>query len=122
MANTYTWGLQSSPLVAKSLDGLTNVVVAVHWNVTATSDQKDPNGNFYTAYRYGGPLALGSPNPDSFTSFNTVTIVMVNGWVQAALGSDQVAALQSGMDAEIAADIAAAANPATPVPMALISQ
>jgi len=126
MTNTVIWGLQSPPLVVSSLDGLTNVITAVHWCVTAISDQKSDVAPqdflppvYYWAYRYNGPLQLGAPNPASFTPFEQVTLAMVNGWVQDALGADQVAALQSGMYAEIEAKIAADANPSTSVPTPL---
>ena len=115
MTNTYKFGLQSPPLVAKSLDGLTNVIVAVHW----TYDAMDDTGE-YAAHRYDGPLELSVPSPANFIPFEQVTPDMLNGWIAAELG-DRVAVLQAGMDADITAQIAAAANPATPVPMELVA-
>lgn len=126
MTNSYAWSLQAPPLVAASLDGLTNVVSIVHWQVVATSPTAKPGvtpTQYYTARRYGGPLSLGAPNPAAFTPFDQVTLPMLMGWVQTQLDADApgtVAALLASMDAEIAAAIAADQNPATPKPMALI--
>jgi hypothetical protein len=112
MTNTYTWGLQSAPLVAPAVDGLTNVIVAAHW----TYDAVDPTGK-YREHRYG-EVQLAAASPASFTPFASVTAAMLYGWIAEALG-DQVAAMQTSMDAKIAAQIAADANPATPIPMPL---
>ncbi|MGC8534854.1 MAG: hypothetical protein ACP5QR_04900 [Rhizomicrobium sp.] len=125
--NTYAWSLQGPPLVCASLDGLTDVVSAVHWQVVATSTTAKPGVTpmqYYTARRYGGPLSLGAPNPASFTPFASVTLATLMGWVQTQMEANEagsVKALTDAMDAEIAAAIAADANPATPKPMALVA-
>jgi hypothetical protein len=126
MSNTYNWDLQGLPLVSPSLDGLTNVVREVHWCVTATSDQMvtatNIDGKKYqshiTASRFGGPVQLGAPNPGTFTPFPPPLADIV-GWYQAAMGEEQVADIIKSLDAEIEAKVKAAADPSTPVPMAL---
>jgi len=127
MSNTYDWNLQSAPLVSPSLDGLTNVVREVHWCVTATSDVMETLTNQMTgkkyqspiaAYRFGGPVQLGAPTPAAFTPFPPPLADIV-GWYQAALGEEQVADIIKALDTEIEAKIKAAADPSTPVPMAL---
>lgn len=114
MSNTYTWALQSAPLVSKSIDGLTNVIREVHWCVTATDEKTETS-----AYRYGGPVQLGAPSPAAFTAFEKTTLADVVGWYQEVLGKEQIEALTKSMDDEIEAQIKADADLSTPVPMAL---
>ena len=124
--NTYDWNIQGPPMVSPSLDGLTNVVVSADWCVTATSDQMEtvqmdngPVEKPITAYRYGGPVALGAPSPAAFTPFEDTTLADVIGWYKDAMGKEEVDGIIKSLDAEIAAKIAAAADPSTPRPMPL---
>ena len=101
-------------MVSPSLDGLTNVIVSVDWCVTA-EDEKTK----ITAYRYGGPVALGAPSPAAFTPFEQTKLADIVGWYQAAMGEKEVDSIIKGLDDEIEAKVKAAADPSTPVPMAL---
>ena len=88
--------------------------------MTYTIAQKDAKGNYFTAYAYGGPEPLPAPNPASFTQFpGNVTENDVANWYKAAMGDERVADIIKALDDQIVAKITAAADPSTPVPMAL---
>jgi hypothetical protein len=56
---------------------LTNVVETVHWTYTATEDDN-------TASVYGS-IAVGTPDPATFTDYSLITKEQVIEWVSAVL-------------------------------------
>ena len=52
MANTYAWDCKTVD-VYTTHDSHSDVVYNVHWRLTATSDQKDSEDNFYVASSIG---------------------------------------------------------------------
>jgi hypothetical protein len=103
MSNTYTWSikqLECSPLE----NGQSNVVSNVHWCVTAISDQNETiklvDGTTistpYSAYVCGvQPLTYTTGTP--FTDYFNLTETTVVEWVQAAMGSEQVSAIEESL-------------------------
>ena len=64
MSITYTWAFPQFD-VAKSEDGLTDVVKVIHWTYLGRDGE-------YTANAYG-TVSLGPPNPDDFIPYADLT-------------------------------------------------
>lgn len=97
MAVTYTWIIAQLDCVPQQ-DGLTNVVSTVHWRMRGVDGE-------HTAEVYGSVALPGPGQP--FVAYEDLTPPQIEGWVEAALGEEQV---QSYRD-NIAAQIAALLNP-----------
>jgi hypothetical protein len=102
MAQSYKWNCKTvdvHPLEA----GNSDVVYNVHWSVLATSDQKDSEGEFYSASGYG---TQSVPAPEgAFIPFADLTEADVEAWTKAAMGQEEVASLYAGLDAQIEQEI-----------------
>ena len=85
---------------AVSQDGLSNVVTIVHW--LCSKADGDYSGSSY------GAVALEPPG-ESFVEWADITEDMAVGWAKAAMGNDEVAAVEASIDAQIAEQ----ANPTT---------
>jgi len=76
-----------------SQDGHTNVVNTVHWRVSKTDG--DHSGSSY------GTVGLEAPS-GTFVEWDDITEETAVGWAKAALGDEQVAAVEASIDAQIA--------------------
>ena len=104
MAISYTWDV-STVDTYPTKDSKSDVVHNVHWRLKATDDtNKDSNGNNWTAEVYGSQL-VDTSDLSSFTAFADLTASDVQGWVEAALGADEVTAMKASLDANIAEKI-----------------
>jgi hypothetical protein len=104
MAISYTWDV-STVDTYPTKDSKSDVVHNVHWRLTATDDtNKDSDGNNWTADVYGSQ-AVDTSDLSSFTAFADLTASNVQGWVETALGADDVTAMKASLDANIAAKI-----------------
>ena len=104
MAISYTWDV-STVDTYPTKDSKSDVVHNVHWRLTATDDtNKDSEGNNWTADVYGSQ-AVDTSDLSSFTAFADLTASDVQGWVEAALGADEVTEMKASLDANIAAKI-----------------
>lgn len=93
MTTTYEW-VVSQMDTAPSLDGLTDVVVTVHWRRNAMAVDGDKT---YYADTYGA-MACATPSSTDFTAYPDLTFEQVCGWLDA--GND-VPALDANLDAQI---------------------
>ena len=101
MAISYEWNV-STVDTYPTKDSKSDVVHNVHWRLTATDDaNNDAEGNPQTASVYGSQ-ALDTSDLSSFTAFADLTASDVQGWVEAALGADEVTEMKAGLDAQIA--------------------
>ena len=101
MAISYEWNV-STVDTYPTKDSKSDVVYNVHWRLKATDDtNKDSDGNNWTADVYGSQ-AVDTSDLSSFTAFADLTASDVQGWVEAALGADEVTELKSSLDAQIA--------------------
>jgi len=101
MAIGYTWDV-STVDTYPTKDSKSDVVYNVHWRLTATDDtNKDSDGNNWTASTYGSQ-GVDTSDLSSFTAFADLKASDVQGWVEAALGADEVTALKARLDAQIA--------------------
>ena len=101
MAIGYTWNV-STVDTYPTLDSNADVVYNVHWRLTAEDDaNQDADGNNWTATSYG-TQSVDTSDLSSFTAFADLSASDVQGWVETAMGSDDVTAMKSGLDAQIA--------------------
>lgn len=92
MAVTYTWSVVQMDAYPEE-DGYTDVVFNVHWTL-AGIDQT------YQGYAYGSQGV--SINPDEpFTPYADLTEAQVIGWVQDAMGPEQVASYEANVAQQI---------------------
>lgn len=103
MAISYSWSFPTLDVVYNEVDPVDgqpvqNVVTAVHWIYTATEDT-------FSASTYS--VAQMQPPGVPFIEYDDLTPEIVQGWVEAALGPDQLAA----MDESLASQIEAQKNP-----------
>ena len=101
MAINYTWDV-STVDTYPTKDSKSDVIYTVHWRLTATDDtNKDSDGNFWSSYNYGSQV-LDTSDLSSFKAFADVTVSDAQGWVEAAMGADEVTEMKAGLDAQIA--------------------
>ena len=99
MAINYTWNV--STVDVKEIDGNADTVFNVHWRLTGTDDaNNDADGNPQAATVYG-TQSLDTSDLSDFTAFADLTASDVQGWVEAAMGADEVQAKKDGLDAQI---------------------
>lgn len=103
MTVTNTWAVAQMDAYPK-LDGETDVVFTVHWTLTGTDGT-------YTGSVYGSVGVTADPDAP-FTPYADLTQDQVIGWVQRALGAEQVTAYE----ANVAQQIANLANPPVVTP------
>ena len=70
-----------------------DVVYNVHWRVTKVDEE-------YSATTYG-TQTLSTSDIGDFVPFDELTSDMVKGWVINAMGEEEVANLETGLDAQI---------------------
>jgi len=101
MAISYTWNVNTCDTYP-SKSGKSNVVHTVHWRLTGTDDSNnDADGNPQAETVYGAQ-ALDTSDLSSFINWSSLKASDVQGWVEAALGSDEVTAMKASIDASIA--------------------
>ncbi len=103
MAINYTWDVKT--VDTKTIDSNTDTVFNVHWRLTAEDDVntvEDMDGNNVpaTATVYG-TQELDTSDLSDFTAFADLTVSDVQGWVEAAMGADEVQAKKDSLDAQI---------------------
>ena len=88
----HTWTIAAMDYDVSS-GGKTNVVTQLHWRCTKTDG--DHTGSSY------GSVGLESPG-ESFVEWADITEETAIGWAKAAIGTDQVTAIEAAIDAQIA--------------------
>jgi hypothetical protein len=103
MAISYNWDVNTVDVYPTDEDH-TDVIYNVHWRLNATDTQVDAEGNPYTTSVYGTQV-LDTSDLSNFTDFDSVTSSEVQGWVESAMGEEEVQSLKDGLDANIAGQI-----------------
>jgi hypothetical protein len=100
MAINYFWTI--NPLDAyPTASGEIDVVFTAHWQLHAT---EETNGITYAAQSIGTQgLTYQSGSP--FIPFNELTLETVQGWVENAMGNEQVNSIKTGLANQIANQI-----------------
>ncbi len=100
MAINYTWDCKTVDV--KTIDDNTDTVFNVHWRLTGTDDaNNDAEGNPQTASVYGS-IGLDTSDLSSFTAFANLTNDQITGWVESAMGEDEVAEYKANISNQIA--------------------
>ena len=103
MAISYEWNVNTVDVYPSEGD-YTDVIYNVHWRLNATDTQVDTEGNPYTASVYG-TQTLDTSDLSGFIDFDSVTSAEVQGWVESAIGEEEVQSLKNNLDANIAGQI-----------------
>ena len=103
MAINYTWDVKTVDV--KEIDGNVDTVFNVHWRLKAEDDAntvKDFLGNDVpVSTSVYGTQSLDTSDLSDFTAFADLTTSDVQGWVEAAMGEDEVQAKKDNLDAQI---------------------
>jgi len=87
-----TWDIVALD-ATKTVGSLSDVVTAVHWTAS------DADGD-YGGYDYGS-VGLAEADSGSFTAYADITKANAIAWAKAALGSDEVTAIETRIAAQI---------------------
>tara|TARA_Y100001938_G_scaffold33440_1_gene45858 strand:+ start:147 stop:485 length:339 start_codon:yes stop_codon:yes gene_type:complete len=96
MAVTKTWNvvaLDSAPTEGS----LKDVVKTIHWTATGT---ETVGSDTYTGSSYGS-IGLEAPDASDFTDFASITKDNAIAWAKAAIGTDEVTSIESGLESQI---------------------
>jgi hypothetical protein len=92
MAITYTWSVVQMDAYPEE-DGETDVVFNVHWTLAGIDGT-------YQGYAYGSQGVTIDPDVP-FTPYEDLTEAQVIGWVQDAMGAEQVASYEANVAQQI---------------------
>jgi len=96
---TYDWNCKTVDCYPEQ-NNEADVVYNVHWIVTGVSDQKDTQGNFYSATNIG-TQTLDTSQITNFIPFEDLTNDEVVAWTKGAMGATQVTAIETNIDKQI---------------------
>jgi len=96
---TYDWNCKTVDCYPEQ-NSEADVVYNVHWIVTGTSDQLDPEGNPYSATNIGTQV-LDTSSITNFIPFDQLTNDEVVAWTKGAMGDQQVAEIESNIEKQI---------------------
>ncbi len=100
MAINYFWTI--NPLEAyPTASGENDVVFTAHWQLHAT---EEVSGSTYAA-QYCGTQGLTYQSGSIFIPFSELTLNVVQGWVENAMGEEQVNTMKTGLANTIANQI-----------------
>lgn len=87
------WNCKTIDVYTHEHNGHEGVIWNVHWQVS--KGEGDLSASSY------GTQSLNTEELENFTPLADVTEAMVQGWVEAAMGEDAVADLESNLDSQI---------------------
>ena len=95
-----TWDIAALD-ATKTVGSLSDVVTTVHW--TASDSETVGSGDsavVHSGYRYGS-IALAEADSGSFTAYADITKDNAVAWAKAAIGTDEVTAIETSIAAQI---------------------
>ena len=95
----YNWNCKTVDCYPEQ-DNEADVVYNVHWIVTGTSDQLNPEGVAYSATSIG-TQSLDTSQITNFIPFDQLTNDEVVAWTKGAMGDEQVASIESSIQNQI---------------------
>ena len=100
---TYDWNCKTVDCYPEQ-NSEADVVYNVHWIVTGTSDQVDPEGNAYTSTSIGTQM-LDTSTITDFIPFADLTNAEVVQWTKDTMGTEQVDQIEAGIESSINEEI-----------------
>jgi len=91
-----TWSVASLDST-KTVGSLSDVVTQIHWTA---SDTETVGENTYTGSAYGS-VSLAEADSSSFTAYADIKESDAVTWAKAALGTDEVTAIETGIAGQI---------------------
>ena len=91
-----TWSVASLD-ATKTVGSLSDVVTTVHWTAT---DSETVGSDTYTGSSYGS-VGLAEADSSSFTAYASISESDAVTWAKAAIGADEVTAIETGIAAQI---------------------
>ena len=91
-----TWSVASLD-ATKTVGSLSDVVTTIHWTA---SDSETVGSDTYTGSSYGS-VGLAEADSSSFTAYASITESDAVTWAKAAIGTDEVTAIETGIAAQI---------------------
>tara|TARA_R100001126_G_scaffold78262_1_gene46836 strand:- start:290 stop:616 length:327 start_codon:yes stop_codon:yes gene_type:complete len=91
-----TWNVVSLDST-KTVGSLSDVVTTVHW---IASESETVGSNTYTGSLYGS-IGLAEADSSSFTAYADIKEADAVTWAKAALGADEVTAIETGIASQI---------------------
>ena len=91
-----TWSVSSLDST-KTVGSLSDVVTTVHWTA---SDSETVGEDTYTGSSYGS-VGLAEADSSSFTAYGSITESDAVAWAKAALGADEVTAIETSIAGQI---------------------
>ena len=95
-----TWNIVSLD-ATKTVGSLSDVVTTVHWTA---SDSETVSGVDHVGSHTGsayGSIGLAAADSGSFTAYADITKDNAIAWAKAAIGSDEVTSIETGIAAQI---------------------
>ena len=96
---TYDWNCKTVDCYPEQ-NNEADVVYNVHWIVTGTSDQLNPEGIAYSATNIG-TQSLDTSQITEFIPFDQLTNDEVVAWTKGAMGDEQVASIEASIQSQI---------------------
>ena len=96
---TYNWNCKTVDCYPEQ-DNEADVVYNVHWIVTGTSDQLNPEGVAYSATNIG-TQTLDTSQITELIPFDQLTNDEVVAWTKGAMGDEQVASIEESIQSQI---------------------
>ena len=104
MAINFEWDVSDCE-VYPNKDGLSDVVHKVHYELKGVDDTNiDSNGKNYFAVSRGR-VYLDTSDLSSFINWSSLSASDVQGWVENAMGADNVASVKSAIESDISNQI-----------------
>ena len=97
MAISYTWDVSQCDVYPQK-SGKSNVVHAVNWKLTATDDAHQDKDGVDISSTVISVQNIDTSDLSSFINWSDLTASDVQGWVETAMGSTEVARLKSSLD------------------------
>ena len=91
-----TWSVASLD-ATKTVGSLSDVVTTVHWTA---SESETVGSETYTGSSYGS-VGLAEADSSSFTAYASISESDAVTWAKAAIGTDEVTAIETGIAAQI---------------------
>jgi len=91
-----TWSVVSLDST-KTVGSLSDVVTTIHWTAT---DSETVGSDTYTGSSYGS-VGLAEADSSSFTAYGSITESDAVAWAKAAIGADEVTAIETSIAAQI---------------------